>query len=59
MCTSRTRCRAHDTDADGFLDGLELYKSIHHALQHNAGQMSDNIEDVFKLGQEDAAAIGT
>lgn len=49
--------QAHDGDANGFLDGLELYKSIHHAIQHNAEMPSDNIEDVFKLGQEDQAAI--
>jgi hypothetical protein len=50
--------RAHDSDGDGFLDGLELYKSIHHAIQHNADLRIDNIDDAFKTGQEDQAAIG-
>ena len=50
--------RAHDGDGDGFLDGLELYKSIHHAIQHNAELPVDNVDDAFKTGQEDQAAIG-
>jgi len=50
--------RAHDTDDDEFLDGLEIYKSINHAIQHNADQQSANIEDEFRTGVEDQAAVG-
>merc|ERR1739848_323339 len=39
--------RVHNTDDDVGLDGLELYKAIHHAKQHDASQdgMATNDED--------------
>ena len=30
--------RVHNTDDDEGLDGLELYKAIHHAKQHDASK---------------------
>ena len=30
--------RVHNTDGDEGLDGLELYKAIHHAKQHDASK---------------------
>ncbi len=50
--------RAHDTDSDEFLDGLEIYKSVNHAIQHNPDMQAFNIEDEFRTGFEDQAAIG-
>ena len=40
--------RVHNTDDDVGLDGLELYKAIHHAKQHDASQdgMATNDEDL-------------
>jgi len=39
----------HNTDDDVGLDGLELYKAIHHAKQHDASQdgMATNDEDLI------------
>ena len=41
--------RVHNTDDDVGLDGLELYKAIHHAKQHDASQdgMATNDEDLI------------
>ena len=43
--------RVHNTDDDVGLDGLELYKAIHHAKQHDASQdgMATNDEDLAFL----------
>ena len=64
----------HDTDANGLIDGLELYKAIHHAKSHKEshnhlpldneyppGVPHVNVApptDTFELGSEDQGAVG-
>lgn len=64
----------HDTDTDGMIDGLELYKAIHHAKGHKESHDHSHVDDdsppgvppaiqnpnidSLTLGPEDMGAIG-
>ena len=63
----------HDTDSDEMIDGLELYKAIHHAKSHKESHdhtlhehsppgvptmHQEPSEDSFVAGSEDLGAIG-